>query len=213
MGMIWWPAELSASAASSVACNMGSATSASVKIGSVNRPTRIRETLGLSACKKAESATVVVTNPCTANAPFCIPGGRGVVGLKPTSPQAAAGTRIEPPPSEACAARTVPSATCSAAPPEEPPGVAPGHRGFVGAGRPTGSQSMRKPSSDDAVFDSMRAPWACRCARNGSVRRRKDSLPESTNPPAAQGWGGGEVIFALKAPSGPGAGHISVVPS
>ena len=41
----------------------------------------------------------------------------------PTSPQQAAGIRIEPPPSEAPAAGTSPAATAAAEPPEEPPGV------------------------------------------------------------------------------------------
>ncbi len=43
------------------------------------------------------------------------------LGLRPKSPQFAAGMRIEPPPSLACAAGTMPAATAAAAPPEEPP--------------------------------------------------------------------------------------------
>ena len=41
----------------------------------------------------------------------------------PTSPQAAAGIRIDPPPSDAVAAGTSPAATAAAEPPDEPPGV------------------------------------------------------------------------------------------
>src|SRR5215470_17688447 len=45
------------------------------------------------------------------------------VGLSPTSPQCDAGMRIEPPPSLACAAGTMPDATAAAAPPLEPPAL------------------------------------------------------------------------------------------
>ena len=44
-------------------------------------------------------------------------------GFSPTSPQQAAGIRIEPPPSLPWATGTRPAATAAAAPPEEPPGV------------------------------------------------------------------------------------------
>ena len=44
-----------------------------------------------------------------------------LVGFKPTKPHMAAGMRIEPPPSLALAAGTIPEATAAAAPPEEPP--------------------------------------------------------------------------------------------
>src|SRR5690606_6665950 len=50
-------------------------------------------------------------------------GVRARVGFRPTSPQVAAGMRIEPPPSLACAAGTMPEATAAAAPPLEPPGL------------------------------------------------------------------------------------------
>ena len=42
-------------------------------------------------------------------------------GLSPTSPHTAAGMRMEPPPSLACAIGTTPAATSAAAPPEEAP--------------------------------------------------------------------------------------------
>src|SRR5690625_2265196 len=44
------------------------------------------------------------------------------VALSPTSPQAAAGIRIEPPPSLPCAIGTTPAATSAAAPPDDAPG-------------------------------------------------------------------------------------------
>src|SRR5690349_8454288 len=48
-------------------------------------------------------------------------GLRSRVGLRPTSPQHAAGMRIEPRPSDACAIGTFPAATDDAPPPLEPP--------------------------------------------------------------------------------------------
>src|SRR5262245_11324581 len=46
---------------------------------------------------------------------------RARLGFNPTSPQLAAGTRIEPPPSLAWATGTMPAATAAADPPDEPP--------------------------------------------------------------------------------------------
>ena len=45
------------------------------------------------------------------------------VDFIPTRPHAAAGIRIEPPPSEPVAHGTMPAATAAAEPPEDPPGV------------------------------------------------------------------------------------------
>jgi hypothetical protein len=45
------------------------------------------------------------------------------VGFNPTRPQCAAGTRIDPPPSLACAAGTSLAATAAAAPPLDPPAL------------------------------------------------------------------------------------------
>src|SRR5690349_785315 len=76
----------------------------------------------------AVSRTVRDTTPCTA-APCIISavsGPNGVSprpGFSPTSPQQAAGIRVEPPPSLAPAHGTIPAATAAADPPDEPPGV------------------------------------------------------------------------------------------
>lgn len=51
-------------------------------------------------------------------------------GLRPTTPQKAAGPRIEPPPSAAVANGTIPAATAAAEPPDDPPGVALVSHGF-----------------------------------------------------------------------------------
>ena len=50
--------------------------------------------------------------------------------FSPNRPQCAAGTRIEPAPSDAVDAGTSPAATADAAPPLEPPGVAPRSHGL-----------------------------------------------------------------------------------
>jgi len=52
------------------------------------------------------------------------------VGLKPTTPQKAAGIRIEPPVSEPTAQSHMPVATATADPPEEPPATRSGSRGL-----------------------------------------------------------------------------------
>jgi hypothetical protein len=51
--------------------------------------------------------------------------------LKPTTPQQAAGRRIDPPVSVPVAWRTMPAATAAADPPLEPPGMRAGARGFT----------------------------------------------------------------------------------
>ena len=57
---------------------------------------------------------------------------RNLLGLKPTMPQNAAGTRSEPPVSEPIAISHIPSATATAPPDEEPPGTRLRSAGFPG---------------------------------------------------------------------------------
>ena len=60
-------------------------------------------------------------------------GSRGIVpfvGFSPTSPQYAAGMRIDPPVSVAVAIETMPAASAAADPPLEPPGVRSRFHGF-----------------------------------------------------------------------------------
>jgi hypothetical protein len=52
------------------------------------------------------------------------------VGFSPTSPQKAAGVRIEPPPSVPVASGAMPAASAAPDPPEEPPGDHAGAHGF-----------------------------------------------------------------------------------
>lgn len=66
-------------------------------------------------------AQTVSSERASSNAP--LRGTRDCVLLNPTSPQSAAGMRIEPPVSEPSPATASPSATETAAPEEEPPGM------------------------------------------------------------------------------------------
>ena len=78
-----------------------------------------------SSC--AVSATVRVSTPSRRGRSRPRSGPREIrprLGLRPTSPQQAAGMRIEPPPSLPWASGTIPAATAAAEPPEEPPGRA-----------------------------------------------------------------------------------------
>ena len=82
----------------------------------------------------AASSTVVVSGPFSAipnQEP--LPRSAGTTpspGLIPTSPQQAAGMRIDPMPSLPCATGTVPEATAAADPPDEPPGERSRSHGF-----------------------------------------------------------------------------------
>jgi hypothetical protein len=101
----------------------------------------------------AVSRTDRVTACCTLS-PLSSPAGasdvRPRLTLSPTSPQALAGMRIDPPPSEAWAAGTSPAATAAAAPPEEPPGDRLGSQGLrVG---PWASGSVVGSSPNSGVF-------------------------------------------------------------
>ena len=82
----------------------------------------------------AWSSAVRVKNPATssvgANAITPDKGYAWRVGLRPTTPQAAAGWRIEPPVSVPVAAGARPAATAAAEPPEDPPGVRPSFQGL-----------------------------------------------------------------------------------
>src|SRR5262249_56457532 len=70
------------------------------------------------------------TRPYQDSAISGVSGTRRREVFRPTSPQQLAGTRIEPPPSEACATGTTPAATSAAAPPDEPPVTRPVFQGL-----------------------------------------------------------------------------------
>ena len=73
------------------------------------------------------------------------------VGFSPNSPQQAAGMRIEPPPSLACAAGTMPAATAAANPPLESARRPVGSQGLCVGPNSRGSVTGRSPSSGAAV--------------------------------------------------------------
>ncbi|PQM44147.1 hypothetical protein C1Y40_05692 [Mycobacterium talmoniae] len=74
----------------------------------------------------AVSSTVRLIGPAWASGPNGLIGYIGTrpwVGLKPTTPQNAAGIRMLPPPSVPIDSGAIPAATAAALPPEEPPAV------------------------------------------------------------------------------------------
>src|SRR5215468_2797704 len=81
------------------------------------------------------------------------------VGLSPTSPQCDAGMRIEPPPSLACAAATMPAATAAAAPPLDPPALCPTLQGFAVAPYASSSGVFVRPSDTKPAAWSFSVKW------------------------------------------------------
>src|SRR6202040_218351 len=76
---------------------------------------------------RAESRTLRLTTSPADNPPHPSPASGAIDtrprdGLSPNRPHCAAGIRIEPPPSVACATGRMPAETAAAAPPKEPPG-------------------------------------------------------------------------------------------
>ena len=107
------------------------------------------------------SATVRVSIPSVVSAESPSSGATEIrprLGFRPTSPQHAAGMRIEPPPSLPCATGTIPAATAAAAPPEEPPVVRRKSHGLrVGPNR-RASVVGRIPYSGSVVVPTITQP-------------------------------------------------------
>ena len=99
------------------------------------------------------------------------------VGFRPTTPQAAAGMRIEPPPSEPVATGTMPAPTTAPAPPLEPPAMCSRLQGEHV--RPSASVSVvpMTPNSDVVVRPSGTKP--------PSFRRRTSSEGVCETHPSA----------------------------
>src|SRR5688572_21631530 len=85
-------------------------------------------------------------------------GLRARVGLRPKRPQAEAGMRMEPPPSVAWAAGTMPAATAAAEPPLEPPGEWESFQGLWVGPKRRGSVEGARPSSGVLDLPTMRRP-------------------------------------------------------
>src|SRR4051794_14807515 len=123
-----------AAASSSLACTSGRHASAHAT------PTRRPPAAGSET--SGASARISSTQPATSRAigpAWSNDGASGKTpsigttpkpGLKPTTPQHAAGIRIEPPVSVPSAPSTRPSASAAADPPLDPPAVRPGNDGF-----------------------------------------------------------------------------------
>ena len=110
-----------------------------------------------------------------------VSGIRPSVGLKPTTPQKAAGIRIEPPTSLPTSTGDSPAATAAADPPDEPPGVLVGSHGlFV---RPNSSLTVWMSYSHEArlVFPTMIAPAAR--SRAATVPSRSGMRSPGTRTP------------------------------
>jgi len=80
--------------------------------------------------------------------------------FSPTMPHALAGMRIEPPPSFACAAGTIPDATAAADPPLEPPGERVTSQGFFVGPYASASLVAVSPNSGVAVLPRNTSPAA-----------------------------------------------------
>ena len=118
----------------------------------------------IASSTSAVSSTERVSAPKTIQwLPSLSCGARGTrpsCGLRPNSPQHAAGMRIEPAPSAASAAGTRPAATAAADPPLDPPGVRSGSHGLRVIPHVTDSVNGHRPSSGMVVLPTITAPAA-----------------------------------------------------
>ncbi len=94
--------------------------------------------------RETTPSVVAPAHPSPSAGPWVM---RPRLGLRPTSPHSLAGTRIEPPPSLACATGTMPAATAAADPPEDPPVECSGFHGLRLGPKATGSVVMVPPNS------------------------------------------------------------------
>src|ERR1700739_501076 len=85
-------------------------------------------------------------------------GVRPRPGLKPNSPQTAAGTRIEPPRSLAPASGAIPADTAAGDPPDEPPGVRSRFQGLRAGPHAADSVTSCRPNSGVFVRPKIKAP-------------------------------------------------------
>src|SRR3954452_14256453 len=116
----------------------------------------------MASMASAASCTVVAKGPIwssdEAKAMRPYRDTRPYEGLKPTTPQSAAGWRIEPPVSDPSASGTIRAATAAADPPLDPPGVRSSAHGFrVG---PYAEFSVDDPiaNSSQLVLPTMNSP-------------------------------------------------------
>ena len=166
---------------------MASSTARSASAGS--RPASTASSSAASAAVRASGPTADRPHQCSAAPPGS--GTSPVPGLRPTSPQYAAGTRIDPPPSVPRASAAIPAATAAALPPLEPPGSRDGSSGL----RVVPSAEWVKPhaaSSGIRVVPTTTAP------------ARRSRLTSSSSRRAGVGRGGGGAVAGGVA----GDGHV-----
>src|SRR3982751_3898400 len=114
----------------------------------------------MASIMTALSRTLMLTTWPTENPPQPSPrsgpsGLRARVGFNPNTPEAAAGMRIDPPPSLACATGRIRAATAAAAPPDEPPEECARFQGLRVGPNSRGSVVGINPYSGLEVFPKM----------------------------------------------------------
>src|SRR5690606_5997465 len=102
--------------------------------------------------------------------------------FKPNSPHAAAGMRMEPPPSLAPATGTMPAATAAAEPPEDPPVVRLGSQGLRAGPQASGSAMLLATNSGVLVLPKITSP-ASRQRRTTSASSGAGTSFSARQPP------------------------------
>ena len=110
------------------------------------------------------------------------------VGLCPTTPQQAAGMRIEPAPSVPSASGPTPAAIAAAAPPEEPPQVRVVSQGLSVVPKLGPSVRPLLPNSGSRVLPTRMAPaarsWVIRVSSRTGTLSAKMAEPSVVRMPA-----------------------------
>ncbi len=127
-----------------------------------------------------------MTGPATEQPYQCDSAARGSAtvpraGFNPTTPQLAAGTRSEPPPSVPSASGTIPLATAAAPPPVDPPALRDGSSGFRVPPVAVDSVSAQIASSGIRVLPTTTAP-AARSRRTSSSSAAAGSVEVAAEP-------------------------------
>ena len=100
------------------------------------------------------------------------------VGLKPTTPHSAAGARIDPTVSDPIAAVAIPSATETAAPDEDPPGIRLRSHGFPGVPKCGLMPTIEKANCAMFVRPTRTAPAAFNRRTTGEIFRGRRRVVE-----------------------------------
>ena len=124
-------------------------------VSRVAGPWMASSTIALSSTERVSGPKQIQWFP----SPSCgVRGTRPLCGLRPKTPQQAAGIRIEPAPSTPIAAGTRPAATAAADPPLDPPGVRSTSQGLRVTPQVIDSVNGHSPSSGMVVLPTTIAP-------------------------------------------------------